>query len=63
MGMHHIGKMFWNRAYLSPDMEAFVGADYRFSFKQGQRSFQSVRILSEAKSAKSRRSSGRSMQE
>jgi len=33
MGIN-IGKMFWNRAYLSPDMEAFVGADYRFSFKQ-----------------------------
>lgn len=30
----NIGKMLCNRAYLSPDMEAFIGADYRLDFGQ-----------------------------
>ena len=30
----NVGKMLCNRAYLSPDMEAFVCADYRLNFRQ-----------------------------
>ena len=30
----NVGKMLANRAYLSPDLEAFSGENYRFSFRQ-----------------------------
>jgi len=30
----NIGKMLSNRAYLSPDLEAFSGIDYRFNFRE-----------------------------
>ena len=30
----NVGKMLFNRAYLSPSLEAFSGADYRFNFRE-----------------------------
>jgi len=30
----NIGKMMANRAYLSPDLEAFVGSNYRYTYKE-----------------------------
>jgi O-succinylbenzoate-CoA ligase len=30
----NVGEMLCNRAYISPDMEAFVCSDYRFNFRQ-----------------------------
>ena len=47
MGIN-IGKMMANRAYLSPDLEAFVGSDYRYTYKEAnERINQFVHYLKE----------------